>query len=127
MEAAQHTAGPWEARASRETDDFGIIAPDTSAEGGWVCLAECFSDIRRANEQALQEAAANARRIVQCVNAHDDLLVALRPFAHWASGFGPYGREDSWVIATTPSGKTLTMGDVRRAHTALAKATGSAA
>lgn len=56
-----------------------------------------------------------------------ELIAALRPFAHWASGFGPYGRDDSWVIATTPSGKTLTMGDVRRAHTALAKTTGSAA
>jgi len=50
------------------------------------------------------------------------LVAALRPFAKWGEGFGPYGRDDSWVIATTPSGKTLTMGDIRTARAALAKA-----
>lgn len=84
--AAKHTLGPWEARASHGSDDFGIIAPDANAEGGWVCVAECFSDIRRANEQALQEAAANALRIVQCVNAHDDLLDALQEAADRIDG-----------------------------------------
>lgn len=63
MSAAKHTPGPWKARASRASDDFGIIASDATAEGGWVCVAECFSAIRRANEQALSEAAANARLI----------------------------------------------------------------
>ncbi|MEO8021116.1 hypothetical protein [Polaromonas sp.] len=40
---------------------------------------------------------------------------ALRPFANWGRGFGPYGRADCWVIAKSPSGKTLTMGDIRNA------------
>jgi hypothetical protein len=55
-----------------------------------------------------------------------ELVEALEPFAQWASGFGPHGREDSWVIARTPAGKTLTMGDVRRAHSVIAKAGGAA-
>jgi hypothetical protein len=60
MSAAKHTPGPWKPRAANVGGDFGIIAPDANAEGGWVCVAECFSDIRRANERALPEAAANA-------------------------------------------------------------------
>ncbi|HYF53532.1 MAG TPA: hypothetical protein VEA41_04680, partial [Salinarimonas sp.] len=51
------------------------------------------------------------------------LREALEPFSEWASGFGPYGREDGWVIATTPSGKTLTMFDVRRAYRVIAALT----
>jgi hypothetical protein len=78
---------------------------------------------------SMQGLVARMRLAEKRANAHDELAAALRPFAHWASGFGAYGRDDSWVIAKTPTGKTLTMGDVRRAHAAiegLAKATGGA-
>lgn len=66
-----HTPGPWEARAAKVGDDFGIIAQDANAEGGWVCIAECFSDIRRARERAVFEAAANAKLISEapCMEA----------------------------------------------------------
>lgn len=70
-----HTHGPWQARGSHQTDDFGIIAQDGSADdGGWMVIAECFSDLRRSGERAIEEAAANARLIA----AAPDLLEALK-------------------------------------------------
>ena len=56
MTSAPWTPGPWTVHKSRTTDDVGII-------GGGGCLAECFSEIRRKNENAVREQEANAHLI----------------------------------------------------------------
>ena len=59
-----HTPGPWESKAAKDgSGDIGIIT-----DGG--CLAECFHEIRRRDEGAYSEQAANARLIA----AAPDLL-----------------------------------------------------
>jgi hypothetical protein len=62
----------------------------------------------------------SCRRAEAAESRERNLRAALRPFARWGEGFGPHGREDSWVIATTPTGKTLTMGDILDACAAYA-------
>lgn len=66
MTSAPWTPGPWTVHKSRTTDDVGII-------GGGGCLAECFSEIRRKNENAVREQEANAHLIA----AAPDLYAAL--------------------------------------------------
>lgn len=71
---AQHTPGPWKARGSRNSNDFGIIAQDQVSDGGWAVVAECFSDIRKPGEDALHEAAANARLIAAAPELLKELI-----------------------------------------------------
>ena len=72
MTAAPWTPGPWTVHKSRTTDDVGII-------GGGGCLAECFSEIRRKNENAVREQEANAHLIA----AAPDLYAALEMAKLW--------------------------------------------
>lgn len=66
--SAQHTPGPWTTRLAKDASgDVGILARA-------CCVAECFSDIRRVNEQAYAERDANARLIA----AAPDLLAAAK-------------------------------------------------
>lgn len=66
--AGEHTAGPWATSDSLKNGDVAIRAPELAGDGKRVIVAECFEDIRRANEKATAECQANARRIVACVN-----------------------------------------------------------
>jgi hypothetical protein len=54
--SAQPTPGPWKAIGSKFVNDFAVL----DATGKHV-IAECFSDIRSQGENAMHEAAANAR------------------------------------------------------------------
>lgn len=64
-----HTPGPWEVSIA-PTEDNGcvIVGPN----GRTIC--ECYAD----GEEQDEEDRCNAQHIVRCVNAHDDLLAALR-------------------------------------------------
>ena len=108
---AHHTPLPWH----RTHNTLNVFA-----DGYKAAIAATFSYEYRESGPSKEEAEANAAFIFRACNAHNELVSALRPFAKWGEGFGPYAREDSWVIATTPSGKTLTMGDIRSAVAALA-------
>jgi len=72
--------------------------------------------------------AAEARGRATADERINELQAALRPFARFAEGFGPHGREDGWVLANNVSRtKQITMGDVRAAQRALAESVASAA
>lgn len=104
--SAQHTPGPWQARGSHKCDDFGIVVQNDAAEGGWMVVAECFSDLRRSGERAVEEAAANARLIA----AAPDLLDALERLSAQCDRLRMPGQP---------------MSDAEKnAHAAIAKATG---
>jgi hypothetical protein len=84
MSAVQHTPGPWEARASHGTSDFGIVAQLPDAQGGWAVIGEAFSNIRNSAECALEEAAANARAMA----AAPEMLKTLRDLDGWLANTG---------------------------------------
>jgi len=62
------TPTPWWI-AGKKTIRYGVKNPRTLQEGGWV--ADC----------TWNNGEANARRIVTAVNAHDDLVAALKECA----------------------------------------------
>lgn len=69
---AAHTPGEWKVA---DSDACTILDDYNGGKGPWRFIA-CTRD---ADHRALPaaEAEANARRIVQCVNTHDDLVAAL--------------------------------------------------
>jgi hypothetical protein len=75
--SAQHTEGRW--YLSPETEGEWEIR--IGAENGpWILrLSSIDGTIAERKEDE-----ANCLRIVQCVNAHDELVAALRPFANYA-------------------------------------------
>lgn len=75
MTAAPWTPGPWTVHKSRTTDDVGII-------GGGGCLAECFSEIRRKNENAVREQEANAHLIAAAPDLYAALVHAQQNMPH---------------------------------------------
>jgi hypothetical protein len=70
--STQHTPGPWAA------DDKNFIGPisreDDQSFGMVIPVAQAWGN---------GDATANARRIVQCVNSHDELSTALREAGDW--------------------------------------------
>lgn len=66
MSAGTHTPGPWMFRHDVRSGDNGIYADGTGI------FAEVFADIRRAGENARDEAGANARLMA----AAPDMLAA---------------------------------------------------
>ena len=91
MSGAKHTPGPWQAWVDDAT--YGVTGPSAatalcakSAMDADVICGPCYSEIAAANAQVpaiaigdtKKQAENNARRIVQCVNAHDELVEALR-------------------------------------------------
>lgn len=110
---AQHTPGPLTIRVGAN-GDVGIIAPgvaDSPHNIGGVLVAECFADIRRADEGANAEALANATLFA----AAPDLLIALAKIVKYAD-------------SEPDGGTTVEMhrANVERARAAIAKAAGSA-
>jgi hypothetical protein len=75
VSAATHTPGPWEARASTDTVDYGIVVRDARAKDGWAVIAEAFSEIRHAGERA-PEALHNARLIAAAPKMLQELRAA---------------------------------------------------
>jgi hypothetical protein len=69
---ASHTPGPW------EVDGETIYGPD-----GYL-----IASVIPYYPENVEKQAANARRIVQCVNAHDELVAALRHIAGAAMDIG---------------------------------------
>lgn len=71
--SAMHTPGPWEVVEGSDylSDYSGSHASIQQTDDGYV-IAACVGDV------AELDAMANARRIVQCVNAHDGLVKALQ-------------------------------------------------
>ena len=98
-----HTPGPWTLKYAH-CGDVGI-----KADGGLI--AECFCDIRRADEHSTAEAGANARLIA----AAPDLLAALQ------------GMCSVWVTVCNSKGwEPEHMSQYTDARAAIAKAKGEA-
>jgi hypothetical protein len=75
MSAAQHTQGPW----AIDPNTGEICAP--SAKGYvTVCDPTMGHYLSTMRSLPVDEKQANAARIVQCVNAHDELVAILRRF-----------------------------------------------
>ena len=76
MSEVKHTPGPWTTR--KEID--GMHADwETWICSGMTGVAVCNNQTRRSTFKASrEEAEANARHIVKCVNNHDRLVEALR-------------------------------------------------
>lgn len=104
---AQHTQTPWRVDPNYSSDIIGGDGRDvaeTSLSEGW--------------QRGEEVSAANAAHIVTCVNAHDDLLAALREARAWG------------VAACTDSGsddlRQKARVDVDQIDAAIAKATARA-
>lgn len=82
----------------------------------WDALCKSHMDLSLDKATKRAEAAESALETEQA--KVKGLEAALKPFATFAADFGPYGRDDEWCLAEAPSGKRLTMGDVRAAHRA---------
>lgn len=78
----KHTPGPLTVRVGAN-GDVGIVAPAQQAVSahdiGGALIAECFCEIRRADEGARAEALANATLFA----AAEDLLTAATQAARW--------------------------------------------
>lgn len=74
MADALRTPGPWKLRDEGAPDDDGFASRHIEIESSdeLTVIAQVCDGIGWAEQQA------NARRIVQCVNAHDTLVSALR-------------------------------------------------
>lgn len=94
---AAHTPGPWRYVRANPSPTTGEHLIAGATPGYLAEVRDCGSG----------DVAANARRIVQCVNSHDDLLAALQMIC------------DSGVALAEPIEKAMTA--------AIAKATGGAA
>lgn len=112
MSEAKHTPGPWSFRTDGVTGDNGIHADGTGI------FAEAFADIRRAGEDARDEAHANARLIA----AAPELLAALKKLTAEMVGIGGFGPEIRELVGNT-NWAVLTQ-RVQEAHAAIAKAEG---
>jgi hypothetical protein len=66
----KHTPGPWIARQYRNAQPLDAACIIEAPDGTHI------ADVYGTDDVGAGE--ANAARIVQCVNAHDDLVVALR-------------------------------------------------
>lgn len=98
-----HSPAPWRAIFEEAVAIFGADSARVAV------LTNLHINGRRDPELV----AANARRIVQCVNAHDELVAALRRSLGWLSSY--------------PGGGTLgENGPYEQARAALAKVEGSA-
>lgn len=71
---AKRTTGPWHAREwnTRAATTIAVLDPNSNVTGVHV-IAEC-------------DTAENAARIVQCVNAHDELRWIVNGFLEWHEG-----------------------------------------
>ena len=120
MSAAKSTPGPWAAMRK---------PPASFSDHGWRAMAMCGSEwmvaapvsaTRRVEggvvTQTFWDHAANARRIVQCVNAHDELVSLLQQWADLDAG--------AWHAVRHANEKERLLEETRAA---IAKATGSAA
>jgi hypothetical protein len=99
------TPGPWEQHCLMVSE-----AGQTPGRGRDIC--HCGLGMRHDPH----ESEANARRIVQCVNAHDDLVEALRDMLN------EFASENESAIAKTYGLHAVL--PVRRARAALSAATG---
>lgn len=97
----KHTPGPW--KAFNEHQTVAIL----DSQGNEVVFWLGFDNSDRPHAEHV----ANAERIVQCVNAHDELVVLLQAYlARQRGEYSDIGHEEL----------------AERADAAIAKATGSA-
>jgi hypothetical protein len=71
-ENMKHTPAPWEARGEKGNYEWNVVAPDDDDLSEPWHIAECHDGAKGCSAEA------NARFIVRAVNAHDDLVAALR-------------------------------------------------
>lgn len=98
MSEPKFTSGPWRVELVK-----GSYRRPALVLAGDKLVASCLGDQLKPDATSIGEATANARRIVQCVNAHDDLVAALAnllPRFEAACRFAGKGEE---VIAETTS------------------------
>lgn len=76
---SSHTPTPWIVSGGREED--GRMVKIGTGEKGWLGVAAAFGDTP-------EEAEANAAFIVKAVNAHDDLIHALKMAIAWMKNQG---------------------------------------
>lgn len=112
MTEAKFTPGPW--FLNDERDGYSPVSSQRWAGLAHV-VVEPSSECNDEDDQRFrEEGQANARLIA----AAPDLYEALKPFASWIDRTDSDDR-----LLVQVSGLTLTVGDVRRAQAALAKAT----
>jgi len=105
------TPTPWWI-AGKKTIRYGVKNPRTLQEGGWI--ADC----------TWNNGEANAHRIVTAVNAHDDLVTALRDTLIMVERLKKHCRISDGA-GYTEDGRMLKLTDVEiAARGALAKAQG---
>jgi hypothetical protein len=91
---SEHNATPWRYTADNNTS-YGRVVIEAS--DGWT-IAWVIDDITSVDPEA------NAAFIVRAVNAYDDLVAALRPFAELADIFASTGAS---TIGGPDMGKAL--------------------
>jgi hypothetical protein len=106
--SGQHTPGPW--RLSHELDTH----VEAEASGNFVASCDGGGE-----DGEYETDLANARRIVQCVNAHDELVEVLGRIVRQGETQMNDDRGQRFVEVSKK--------DIRAARAAIAKATGSAA
>lgn len=67
----EHTKGEWYVSNTIQDDGAFVYTKDNR----FSAIARCYP--RNETVKSLEEATANAERIVKCVNAHDSLVAAL--------------------------------------------------
>lgn len=119
--SAAHTPTPWMTQRCGELapNDLMIVADLGKRPDG----VQLISTVAKAMSirQTPEDTKANAEFIVRCVNAHDELVAALKPLVafyerHFVGGKW-HDHENHWV-----SFGGLNVGDLRRAAESLAKA-----
>jgi hypothetical protein len=107
MSAAQHTPGPWAI-----DPNTGEICAPTARGYVTVCDPTMGHSLATMRSLPVDEKQANAERIIQCVNAHDELLEVARGF------------EALMRCPSSPQRSQALAAQADRARSAIAKATG---
>lgn len=120
-----------------------MSAEDKATPRPWAVGEElsCVTVITKSDGRKMRVATINghpqypgvkddAELIVRAVNAHDDLVAALEPFAAfgklapWPGSAWEHLGEDAQVLVHHDSGTIITIGDFKRAVAAIAKVKG---
>jgi hypothetical protein len=122
-ETQKHTPTPWRASKARKSSNFCAYVAFVQT----VDPASVLAKVSGGPTDDREVAEANAAFIVRAVNAHDDLVKALEPFARMARGMSEVEQMDHVLFKRLDSeGRVMldqiTADDFVRALAALSKA-----
>lgn len=118
-EATKHTPGPWEIVRYGDGDSLVIC---TAPDGNWRI---CFMATPGASSGAMKKIEADAHLI----SSAPDLAEALEPFSRALDDFRSYLTDEEWQSIDPEThlvGNGLSVADLLRARSALARARGGA-